>query len=207
MSPQDPETPRDPAPDDAVTSSGPAEGPGSPSSGASPTSQEGPAPDDAPTGAPTGGSVDDAPADVELTPELLDAVVAERDDFLDRLQRSHAELENYRKQTQKRLADEGERALAGFVERLLPVLDGIDAARSHGSTDIDAVATQLLGFLEKEGLERVSPTGEEFDPNVADAVMHEPGEGDGGPMVTEVLRTGYLWNGRVIRPAMVKVAG
>ena len=63
----------------------------------------------------------------------------------------------------------------------------------------------LFGFLEKEGLERVAPAGEPFDPNLAEAVMHEPGEGE--PTVTEVLRTGYLWQGRVIRPAMVKVAG
>lgn len=141
-----------------------------------------------------------------FTTEQLDAIVAERDDYLDRLQRSHAELENYRKQTQKRLADEGTRALAGFVERMLPVLDALEAAEAHGSTDVEAISTQLFSFLEKEGLERVSPAGEVFDPNVAEAVVHEPGDGD-EPVVTEVLRTGYLWNGRVIRAAMVKVAG
>jgi molecular chaperone GrpE len=50
----------------------------------------------------------------------------------------------------------------------------------------------------------VSPTGEPFDPAVAEAVVHEPGDG-GEHIVSEVLRAGYTWNGRVLRPAMVKV--
>jgi len=118
-----------------------------------------------------------------------------------------ADFDNYRKQVQKRIADEVARTQGGFVERLLPVLDAVEAARVHGAGDegVDALAGALFGFLEKEGLERVSPTGEAFDPNVAEAVVHEPGEGE--PTVVEVLRTGYVWQGRVIRPAMVKVAG
>jgi molecular chaperone GrpE len=46
-----------------------------------------------------------------------------------------------------------------------------------------------------------------FDPSLADAVLHEPGEGEGDPIVSEVLRTGYLWKGKVLRAAMVKVKG
>ncbi len=88
------------------------------------------------------------------------------------------------------------------------MLDAIDAARAQGSEHVEAVAGPLYGFLEKEGLERVDPHGDEFDPNVAEAVVHEPSDEERDkPLVTEVLRTGYLWNGRVIRPAMVKVAG
>ncbi len=155
------------------------------------------------SGDPTSG------ADVEFTPEQIDALVAERDQFLEAYQRTAADFDNFRKQVQKRIADEVARTQGAFVERLLPVLDAIEAARAHAKADeasgIEAVAGQLFGFLEKEGLERVHPAGEEFDPNVAEAVMHEPGEGE--PTVTEVLRTGYLWNGRVIRAAMVKVAG
>lgn len=193
MSPQEP---RPEVPDDAESpSTPPADEAGGQGTDAAVTSEASTAdgeqnPDDA------GG----------FTTEQIDAIVAERDDYLDRLQRSHAELENYRKQTQKRLADEGARTLAAFVERMLPVLDALEAAEVHGSTDVEAISTQLFSFLEKEGLERVSPAGEVFDPNVAEAVVHEPGDGD-EPVVTEVLRTGYLWNGRVIRAAMVKVAG
>ena len=144
----------------------------------------------------------------EFTPEQIDALVAERDEFLDAYRRTAADFDNFRKLSQKRLADEITRTQGSFVERLLPVLDAIDAARSHGSEDVEALATALFGFLEKEGLERVHPFGVAFDPNVAEAVVHEPGDDDQDePIVTEVLRTGYQWHGRVIRPAMVKVAG
>lgn len=166
-------------------------------SDATPLDSEG-EPVDAPDEAP------DGPA--EITVAQLDALVAERDQFLDAYQRTAADFDNFRKLSQKRIADEVARTQGSFVERLLPVLDAIDAARAQGHEHVDAVATQLYGFLEKEGLERVDPAGAEFDPNVAEAVVHEPGEHD-TPVVTEVLRTGYLWSGRVIRPAMVKVAG
>jgi len=59
--------------------------------------------------------------------------------------------------------------------------------------------------LQKQGLEALDLANQPFDPSVADAVMHEPGEGDA--VVAEVLRTGYRWKGRVLRPAMVKVRG
>ena len=153
--------------------------------------------------------VDDHEAE-EFTPEQIDALVAERDEFLDAYRRTAADFDNFRKLSQKRLADEVARTQGSFVERLLPVLDAIDAARTQGNEHVEAVAGALYGFLEKEGLARVHPADEPFDPNVAEAVVHEPGDPDAGhhePVVTEVLRTGYLWQGRVIRPAMVKVAG
>ena len=148
----------------------------------------------------------DGGAGDEFTPEQIDALVAERDEFLDAYRRTAADFDNFRKQVQKRIADEVTRSQGSFVERLLPVLDAIDAARSQGHEHVEAVAGALHGFLEKEGLERVHPADEPFDPNVAEAVVHEPGDHE-HPVVTEVLRTGYLWQGRVIRPAMVKVAG
>ena len=155
-----------------------------------------------------GGEADADQLTDEFTPEQIDALVAERDEFLDAYRRTAADFDNFRKLSQKRLADEIARTQGSFVERLLPVLDAIDAARNHGSEDVEALATALFGFLEKEGLERVHPFGVPFDPNVAEAVVHEPGDdGQDEPVVTEVLRTGYQWHGRVIRPAMVKVAG
>lgn len=143
----------------------------------------------------------------QVTLEQFDALLAERDDLNDRYLRTAAEFDNFRKQAQKRLTDEVARSQGGFVERMLPVLDAIEAAQTHGGDDagVEAVSKALFGFLEKEGLERVAPAGEPFDPNVAEAVVHEPGDGE--PVVAEVLRTGYLWQGRVIRAAMVKVVG
>ena len=135
----------------------------------------------------------------------LERVAVERDQFLDAYRRAQADFENYKKQAQRRVEEDIQRRLSGLVERLLPVLDACDAARRHGAGDeVEPIATALLGALEKEGLARIDPVGEEFDPTVAEAVVHEPGEG-GEHIVSEVLRAGYSWNGRVLRPAMVKV--
>ena len=91
------------------------------------------------------------------------------------------------------------------MQQLLPVLDACDAAVQHGAEDVVPVQNQLVDTLTKLGLERLEPEGAAFDPNFHEAVMHEPG--DDGPLVAEVMRTGYSWKGRVLRPAMVKVKG
>jgi molecular chaperone GrpE len=145
----------------------------------------------------------DVPSVEELI-ELLTTVSGERDEYLALAQRTQAEFENHRKLAQRRLEDEVERRVSAFAEKLLPVLDAVDGAISHGATEVEPIATALLLALEKEGLSRIDPVGEPFDPAVADAVVHEPGQG-GDHIVSEVLRTGYAWQGRVLRPAMVKV--
>jgi molecular chaperone GrpE len=134
----------------------------------------------------------------------LERVTVERDQFRDAYQRAAADFDNFRKHSQRRLEDELVRASGGLVERLLPVLDACDGALAHGASEVEPVAAALLGALEKEGLVRVDPLGEVFDPTVADAVVHEPGDG-GEHTVSEVMRAGYTWQGRVLRPAMVKV--
>jgi molecular chaperone GrpE len=135
----------------------------------------------------------------------LERVALERDQFLDAYRRAQADFENFKKQAQRRAEDDVQRRIGSFVERLLPVLDACDAARLHGAGDeVEPIVSALLGVLEMEGLARIDPKGEVFDPTVADAVVHEPGDG-GDHIVSEVLRAGYSWQGRVLRPAMVKV--
>jgi molecular chaperone GrpE len=139
-------------------------------------------------------------------------VLAERDDFLDSLRRLQADFDNYRKRVARDSDAAADKATEKLVNKLLPVLDNFELALAH-EADPDAsplakMHDSLLTALEGEGLERHAPIGEAFDPNLADAVMHEDGDGgEGGPIVTEVLRAGYGWKTRVIRPAMVKVRG
>ena len=64
-----------------------------------------------------------------------------------------------------------------------------------------------MAVLGKEGLERIDPSGALFDPAEHDAVAHEPSDGDEPPTVSDVMRAGWKWKGRVVRPAMVKVRG
>jgi molecular chaperone GrpE len=134
----------------------------------------------------------------------LELLLAEREQYLDAYRRAQADFENYRKQAQKRQDEAIVRSLGSFVEGLLPVLDSCDAALAHGASEVEPVLSALYGALAKEGLERIDPKGSAFDPAEAEAVVHEPGEG-GEHVVAEVLRPGYRWRGRVLRPAMVKV--
>jgi molecular chaperone GrpE len=126
------------------------------------------------------------------------------------LRRVQADFENYRKRILRQQTEHLERAAEDLVQKLLPVLDTFDLAVAHGE-GFDQVLSSLVGVLEKEGLERIQPDGAPFDPNEHDAVAHEPADGGGGegdaPEVAEVMRPGYRWKGRVLRPAMVKVKG
>lgn len=134
----------------------------------------------------------------------LNRITRERDDYLDQLRRTRADFENYRKRMVRQQTEHLERAAEGLVEKLLPVLDSFDAAIDH-QQGYEQVQAALMSTLEKEGLERIQPLGKPFDPTEADAVAHEAG--DDGPVVAEVLRSGYRWKGRVVRPAMVRVRG
>lgn len=142
----------------------------------------------------------------------LTRVTAERDEYLAHLQRTQAEFDNYRKRMLRDQTTHLERATAGLVEQLLPVLDSFELALGSGGTDVERlrkgvelVYGELLGALEKAGLQRIEALGKPFDPEEHEAVMHV--EDDGGePGVRDVVRSGYRFKGRVIRPAMVKVA-
>jgi molecular chaperone GrpE len=137
-----------------------------------------------------------------------DATPTVEPDYLGDLQRVTAEFANFRKQIDKRNHDLLARASMRLVESLLPVLDALDAASLQGVDGVEPIQAQLLSVLGSEGLEVISGIGESFDPNRHDAVMTEQAEeGDDGTVVAEVLRTGYAWNGRVFRPAMVKARG
>jgi molecular chaperone GrpE len=162
--------------------------------------------DDAPDSRAAGDDDAELQAAADALEVDLELLVSERAQYLDAYRRAQADFENYRKQAQRRQEDAVVRSLGRFVEGLLPVLDSCDAALAHGANEVEPVLTALYGALSKEGLERIDPKGAAFDPNEAEAVAHEPGEG-GEQVVAEVLRPGYRWRGQVLRPAMVKVTG
>jgi molecular chaperone GrpE len=139
----------------------------------------------------------------------LAAVAAERDAYLEDLQRVTAEFTNFRRQTMKRNTELIAQAASRLARELLVVLDACEAAVAQGVEGIEALQSQLLGVLSAEGLTVLGTIDEPFDPGFHEAVMSEESGDDGtdAPVVAEVLRTGYAWNGRVLRPAMVKVRG
>ena len=148
-------------------------------------------------------AVDEAEAAVE---DDLAALQTERDSFKDIALRLQADFDNYRKRVASQQSDEVQRATGRIAEALLPVLDACEAAFIQHPAEIEPIFNSLLGQLRKLGLEAMNLHEQPFDPAVAEAVMHEAGDG-GAPIVSEVLRSGYTWNGRVLRAAMVKVKG
>ena len=160
-------------------------------------------------------SAEDAAQEIVEELDELGRAQAERDEYLDTLRRVQADFENYRKRMLREQTALVERATEGLVEQLLPVLDALDAALANvdaSASDelakvrkgLELVRAELLGVLEKSGLSRVEAEGKPFDPNEHEAVMQE--EGDGEPVVSEVVRPGYRFKGRLLRPAMVKVS-
>lgn len=139
----------------------------------------------------------------------VEALLAERNEFKDIALRLQADFENYRKRVSTQLVDDVDRATGKLVEALLPVLDACEAAFGHGVEGVEPVWSALIGALQKQGLEALDLQGKPFDPEFAEAVLHEPDDGtsNGETVVVEVLRTGYRWKGRVLRAAMVKVKG
>ena len=152
-------------------------------------------------------SMQESQVEESATTEVsIEDVLKERDEFKDIALRVQADFENYRKRAATQMSDELDRALGKLVEQLLPVLDACEAAVAHGVEGVEQVWSSLIGALQKQGLEALDLADKPFDPALADAVMHEEGDGS-EPVVLEVLRTGYRWKGRVLRAAMVKVRG
>ena len=185
-------------------------------------------------GMPTGMDLEaraeaDPRSRVELIVEI-DSVEAQRDEYLDDLRRSHADFENYRKRVARDGAQQREQGRGDVVTALLDVLDDLDrvvaaadALTGDLSADATAVASGVRVVAEKAqraleglGVERVDAVGVPFDPTVHDAVQQVDGEqsaaGDAadaaavGPTVHAILRPGYRFADRVLRPAMVVVA-
>jgi molecular chaperone GrpE len=152
--------------------------------------------------AEAGDAVQAAATDVEHD---VEAILLERDQFKEIALRLQADFENYRKRAATQQIDEIDRATGKMAEAILPVLDACEAAFAHGVQGVESIWSALIGVLQKQGLEALDLAGQPFDPAVAEAVIHEPGDGE--PVVAEVLRTGYRWKGRVLRAAMVKVRG
>ena len=135
--------------------------------------------------------------------EDVDPVAALTDD----LQRLQADFQNYRKRVDKERSEAGDLITAMVVTQFLGALDDIDRAAEHGelSGGFKAVADQLANTTTKLGLRKFDEVNIEFDPNIHEALMHETSSDVTQTLVTKVLRPGYKFKERVIRPAQVVV--
>ena len=138
---------------------------------------------------------------------------AEAAKYLELAQRSQAELENLRKRAARDVAQAGQRAKANLVRELLPVVDNLEralASAPEGADDglaegVRLVLMDLQGVLQRAGVEAIEPHGEQFDPNVHEAISMREGE-NGSGIVLDVVEKGYKLGDSVIRPARVVVS-
>ncbi len=142
----------------------------------------------------------------------LEALKAELDAKNDQLMRTAAEFDNFKKRTEREKASIAEFAKAGLIKQLLPILDNIDraAAADKASADyikgIEMIVKQFETIVSTLNIEEIAKVGDQFDPNIHEAVMHIEDETLGENVIADVLQKGYKFGDTVIRAAMVKVA-
>ena len=168
-------------------------------------------PTDDPPSAPTESSTA-APA----ATEPLATVERERDNYYDRLLRTTAEFDNYRKRVDRERREQGEQAVTAILRDLLAIVDDFDLALAVDAGDddktaayrkgIELIEAKLHDLLRKYGVKPIEALGTDFDPTLHQAVVHEPSPGHRDGEVIEELRRGYMIGDRLLRPAMVKVA-
>jgi molecular chaperone GrpE len=146
--------------------------------------------------------------------EQVQKLAEEKKDLTNTLVRLQADFDNYRKRVERERHHERHRGAEALVEHLLPVLDGFDRAiSSHGDAayeeyrkGFELIRKQLADVLAKQGLERIETEGKEFNPHFHHAIERvETQERRDGEILGE-LQAGYSFHGKVLRPAMVRVA-
>ncbi|QJW35633.1 nucleotide exchange factor GrpE [Cellulosimicrobium protaetiae] len=177
-------------------------------------------PEAAASGAAGGSAGDDAETDplagLDFEPSdeaEVDAAVlaakAEAAEHLDALQRERASFTNYRNRSLRDQEAARAKGVEDVLTALLPVLDDVDRARQHGELTgpFAAIAEKLDASLERFGIERYGKVGEEFDPTVHEALMHQPDPEATTTTVNLVIEPGYRIGDRVVRAARVSVVG
>ena len=145
----------------------------------------------------------------------LSKAVEEREQLRDRLLRTTAEFDNFRKRVDRDRREMADRAAEGLLLDLLPVVDDLERALAVEATGegadayrrgVELIHKQLSDLLARRGVKVLDALGADFDPHLHQAVASEPADGRRDGEVVGVMRTGYLLNDRLLRPAMVKVA-
>ena len=154
-------------------------------------------------------AADSAAADAEVA-----KLASDLNELRQTLMRRQADFDNYRKRIEKERTEDAKRHTARVIEGLIPVIDGFEhALAAHRETEyenyrkgFELIYKQLVENVTRLGVERIDPLGKQFDPHLHQAmdrtetVQHEDGT------ILQVFQPGYVFHGRVLRPAMVRVA-
>ena len=154
-------------------------------------------------------AADSAAADAEVA-----RLAADLQELRQTLMRRQADFENYRKRIEKERAEDQKRTTARLIEGLIPVIDGFEhALAAHREAEYETyrrgfelIYKQLVDHLTKLGVERIDPTGKPFDPHLHQAMESTETADQKEGTVVQTFQPGYVFHGRVLRPAMVSVA-
>lgn len=156
-----------------------------------------------------GGQTQD---EIETLKSQLEEAESRASEYKDSWVRSQAEFQNYK----KRIERDNEMMYAGMkgdiIKKVLPALDDLERALQNRPVEdawangIELIARKLQNLLENEGVKRMDAKGTAFDPNIHEAISHEPADGVESGHVIDVVQNGYMLGERVIRPALVRVA-
>ena len=154
-------------------------------------------------------AADAAKADAEVA-----KLGADLDELRQTLLRRQADFDNYRKRIEKERFEDSKRATARVIEGLIPVIDGFEhALAAHREAEyenyrkgFELIYKQLVDHLMKLGVERIDPLGKPFDPHLHQAMDRAETKDHDDGTILQVFQPGYVFHGRVLRPAMVRVA-
>jgi molecular chaperone GrpE len=160
-----------------------------------------------------------APDDVNVTLskpdyDALKLKADERDSYSDKYLRAHAEFENAKKRLDKERTDLLRYANDNFIMSFLPIVDSLEIAEKHIKEakdfkavreGVDMIQMQIQQFLKEIGIERIKTLGEKFDPHVHEPVETEESKEKEDGLITAELKPGYKSNGRLLRPAAVRI--
>ena len=158
---------------------------------------------------------DVAPAAENAQPEEDDGLQADLDRFRDLALRSQADFENYKKRAAREKEEAIKYANSSLLEKLIAIVDnfelGLEAARAEGEkspvfSGMSMVLKQLMDFLADSGLQPIAATGQQFDPNLHEAIAHEPSDKVPEGTVIRQMRRGYKLKDRLLRPSSVVVS-
>lgn len=147
--------------------------------------------------------------------DSTDQMQADLDRFRDLALRSQADFENYKKRSAREKEEAIKYANSSLLERLIAIVDnfelGLSAARGEGEkspvfSGMNMVLKQLSDFLAENGLQSIDATGQKFDPNLHEAIAHEPSEEFPEGVVLRQTRRGYRMKDRLLRPSSVVVS-
>jgi molecular chaperone GrpE len=152
---------------------------------------------------------DSAKADAEMA-----KLASDLEELRQTLLRRQADFDNYRKRVEKERSEDSKRATARVIEGLIPIIDGFEnALAAHREAEyenyrkgFELIYKQLLDNVTRLGAERIDPAGKPFDPHLHQAVDRAETTEHADGTILQVFQPGYVFHGRVLRPAMVRVA-